>query len=57
VNERARVIYRYAAGKITFADLQKLYPFIASEMQAKNFDVVFKRSVMAVLAKRPSLAN
>jgi len=57
VNERARVIYRYAAGKITFAEIQRLYPFIASEMQAKNFDVVYKPIVVAALAKRPWLAN
>ncbi len=57
VNERARVIYRYTAGRITFADIQRLYPFIASEMQAKNFDVVYKPSVVTALAKRPWLAN
>jgi hypothetical protein len=57
VNERARVIYRYAGGKMTFADIQKLYPFIAAEMQAQNFDVLFKPSVVTVLAKRPWLAN
>jgi hypothetical protein len=57
VNERARVIYRYAAGNMTFADVQRLYPFIASEMQAKNFDSVFKPSVVEALAKRPWLGS
>jgi len=57
VNERARVVYRYTAGKFSFADIQKLYPFIAFEMQARNFDVVYRPSVLAALAKRPSLAN
>ena len=57
VYERARVIYRYAAGKITFSDVQRLYPFIASEMQAKSFDTAFKPSFVAAVAKRPWLAN
>lgn len=57
VNERAHVVYRYAAGRISFADVQRLYPFIASEMKAKSFDVVHKPSVVAALAKRPWLAN
>jgi hypothetical protein len=57
VNERARVIYKYAAGKMTFADVQKLYPFIASEMTAKNFDVIVRPSVQSVLAKRPWMAD
>lgn len=57
VNERARVAYRYAAGKLTFADVERLYPFIASEMLAKNFDVLLKPVFVAALAKRPWLAN
>lgn len=57
VNERARVIYRYASGAMTFPDVERLYPFIASEMQAKNFDVVFRPTVVAALVKRPWLAN
>lgn len=57
VNERARVVYRYAAGNMTFADVQRLYPFIASEMQAKNFDVLLRPSIVAVLATRPWLGN
>jgi len=56
VNERARVIYQYAAGKMTFADIQRRYPFIASEMNVQSFDTVFKPSVVAALAKRPGLA-
>ena len=57
VNERARAIYRYSAGNMTFGDVQRLYPFIASEMQAQKFDLVFKPSVAAVLAKRTWLDN
>lgn len=57
VYERARVIYRYAAGRMTFADVQRLYPFIASEMQAKDFDTVLRPCFVAALAKRPWLAN
>jgi hypothetical protein len=57
VNERARVIFRYAAGLIAFLDVQRLYPFIASEMIAINFDVTLKPSFLAALAKRPSLVN
>jgi hypothetical protein len=57
VNERARVIYRYSADKMTFADVQRLYPFIAVEMQAQDFDAVFKPFIVAAVAKRPSLAK
>jgi hypothetical protein len=57
VNERARVTYRYAAGKMTFVDIQRLYPFIASEMQAKNFDVSLKPRFVTLLVRRPWLAN
>lgn len=55
VNERARVVYRYAAGDISFPDVQRLYPFIASEMQARDFDAAIKPSVVAALARRPRL--
>jgi hypothetical protein len=55
VNERARVVYRYAAGNMSFFDVEKFYPFIASEMLSTNFDLVFKPSIVAVLAKRPWL--
>jgi len=57
VNERARVIYRYTAGRMTFSDVQKFYPFIALEMTAKDFDVTERPSVQAVLARRPWLAD
>jgi uncharacterized protein (TIGR02646 family) len=57
VTERARVVFQYAAGKIAFGDVQRLYPFIASEMIAKNFDAAIRPTVIAALARRPSLVN
>jgi uncharacterized protein (TIGR02646 family) len=57
VTERARVIFRYAAGEIVFLDVQRLYPFIASELIAVNFDLTLKPSFVEALAKRPSLLN
>ena len=57
INERARVAYRYAAGKFPFNDLERLYPFVAAEMTAQHFDAVLKPSFLTVLAKRPWLAN
>ncbi|MDN7587265.1 HNH endonuclease [Burkholderia seminalis] len=38
VNERARVVYSYSDGKILINQIQKYYPFIASEMVAQDFD-------------------
>jgi len=40
VNERARAVYRYSDGKLSFGQLSRLYPFIASEMTARNFDSI-----------------
>jgi hypothetical protein len=57
VNERARVVYRYAAGNISFGDVQRLYPFIAQEMTIQKFDVTLKHSILAALVKRPWLAH
>lgn len=56
VNERARAVYKYSAGTLPFGELERLYPFIALEIQAQNFDSVMKSKVQAVLAKRPWLA-
>lgn len=37
VDERARVTYLFADGKITLAQVDSMYPFIASEMKAQDF--------------------
>jgi len=50
VNERARVIYRYADAKLPYADIQRRYPFIASEMQAQNFDAAILPRFQIALA-------
>ncbi len=39
VTERARAVFRYADGKLPFAELTRLYPFVATEITAQNFDV------------------
>lgn len=40
VNERARAVYSYADGKLSIGEIIQLYPFIASEIIAENFDAV-----------------
>lgn len=57
VIERARAIYRYVAGRATFAEITRRYPFIAAEMLAQQFDAVLRPAFQAALDKRPSLAN
>lgn len=39
VNERARAVYSYADGRLSIAQVARLYPFIATEIVAQNFDV------------------
>ncbi|PMS25284.1 hypothetical protein C0Z19_10045 [Trinickia soli] len=39
VQERLRAVYAYADGKLTREQLTRLYPLIASEMVAQDFDV------------------
>jgi hypothetical protein len=41
VNERARVVYSYVEAKLPLVDLQRFYPFIASELVAQDFDANF----------------
>jgi hypothetical protein len=50
VNERARVVYRYADDKLPFAELGRLYPFIAAEMLSQNFDLTFLPQFKVALA-------
>ena len=57
VNERARAVYRYSANKLPFAKLERLYPFIASQMVAQDFDRNFRHKIQAVLAKMPWLSQ
>ena len=49
MNERARVVYNYVDGKVSFGDLIRLYPFVAAEIVAENFDVLYFPKFQAAL--------
>ena len=49
VNERARAVYSYADRKLSLAVIAQLYPFIASEIIAENFDTVYLPTFRTVL--------
>ena len=40
VNERISVLREYSLGKITFAQLQARYPFIAYQVESQDFDLL-----------------
>ena len=45
VEERVEVVRQYCLGKMTLGTLNDYWPFIASEMEAQNFDSVFLPSM------------
>lgn len=53
VNERVGAIRQYCLGKATFAQLVHLYPFIAAEMRAQDFDTNFLAGMRAFFATNP----
>lgn len=40
VNERMRVVYSYAQGRLPMTEVERYYPFIASELILRDFDAV-----------------
>jgi uncharacterized protein (TIGR02646 family) len=57
LNERAGVVYKYAANKITWDYVEKCYPFIALQMAEQDFEKTLRPAFLKVLAARPWLAN
>jgi len=51
VTERARAVYGYADRKLLMPELTRMYPFIASEMVAQDFDNVHLPRFAAQLAR------
>ncbi|MFT4175362.1 MAG: hypothetical protein QM627_01790 [Luteolibacter sp.] len=49
VNERTRVVYAYAEGRMTFAEVETLYPFIADQMTYQDFDNLFLADIRSAL--------
>jgi hypothetical protein len=48
IDERTSVIGDYAHERMSFADLEHLYPFIAKEVKRQSFDKIFKEDTKAV---------
>lgn len=51
VNERLRVVYSYVAGRMPWSDVLLRYPFIASEMQAQNFDTALLPKLRTLMSQ------
>jgi hypothetical protein len=53
VNERVAVIRNYTLNNMTFVDVVSKYPFIAHEMEAQNFDAVYKAPLATLFVRFP----
>lgn len=50
INERARAVYSYVEKRLSFQDLEKYFPFVATELKAQDFDNNFLPDYCKALA-------